>query len=110
MIHQMPSKNKESCVPDTYKEILDCRPFSKPYYGDECCDAVCCIGCSPIIIPLWILTCFAVSAKKTRNTCFKCSVSTKVQDSITVINEQPKNEINNNTNSNKYKNDKDFIK
>lgn len=110
MIHQKPSKNKESYVPDTYKEILDYRPITQPYYGDKCCDVVCFIGLSPIILPVWMMCCLGVTSKKTKNACYKCSVSTKVQDSITIISEQPKNEINNNTNPNKYKNNKDFIK
>ena len=110
MIHQTPSKNKESCVPDTYREIFDFRPSSKPYYGDKCCDAVCCIGCSPIILPVWVLTCFAVSVKKTKNICFNCSISTKVHDSVTVINEQQKNQIESNINPNEYTYRKDFIK
>lgn len=110
MIHQTPSKNKESCIPDTYREILDCRPSSNLYYGDKCCDAVCCIGCSPIVLPVWILTCFAVTAKKTKNICFNFSISTKIHDSVTVINEQPKNETESNINPNKYRHNKDFFK
>lgn len=90
MIRQTPSKKKEPCIPNAYREILDCRPSTKTYYGDECCDAVCCIACSPVILPAWILSCFGVTAKKTVKLCYNCSVSTDVNESITVIDEQPK--------------------
>jgi hypothetical protein len=90
MIQQTPSKNNESCIPDTYREILDYRPSSRPYYGDKCCDVVCFIGLSPVILPVWMMCCLGVTAKKTKNACFHCSVSTKVNDSVIVINEQPK--------------------
>lgn len=96
MIQQTPSNKHEPCFPDTYKEILEARPSSKPYYGDECCDAVCCIGFSPVILPMWVFCCLGVTAKKTKNACFNSSVSTKVNDSITVISEQPKKELNTN--------------
>jgi hypothetical protein len=83
---QQTHKNTESCFPDTYKEILYCRPSTRTYYGDECSDAVCCICCSPIILPVWIIICLGVSSKKTVNACY---ISTNVSDTIVVIDEQP---------------------
>ena len=90
MIQQTPSTKHEPCFPDTYKEILEVRPITQPYYGDKCCDYTVCIACSPIILPVWIMCCLGVTSEKTKNVCFKCSVSTKVHDSVTVITEQPK--------------------
>ena len=91
MIQQTPSNKHETCFPDTYKEILEVRPrVRSDNHKDECGDFSACFVCSPIIIPVWIFCCLGVSAKKTKNACFNCSVSTKVEDSVTVITEQPK--------------------
>ena len=91
MIQQTPSNKHETCFPDTYKEILEARPrVRSDGHEDKCCNVSACFVCSPIIIPVWIFCCLGVSAKKTKNACFNCSVSTKVEDSVTVITEQPK--------------------
>ena len=91
MIQQTPSNKNETCFPDTYKEILEARPRVHAYgHEDSCGNLSACLVCSPIIIPVWIFCCLGVSAKKTKNACFNCSVSTKVEDSVTVITEQPK--------------------
>lgn len=90
MIHQTPSNKQEPCFPDTYKEILDVRPVIRSEYEDKCCEFTLCMACSPMIIPMWVFCCFGVTAKKTKNACFNCSISTEVKDSVTVITEQPK--------------------
>lgn len=91
MIQQTPSNSHESCIPDTYNQILEARPHVRSHgHEDKICDFIACLACSPIIIPMWVFCCIGVTAKKTKNTCFNFSVSTKVENSVTVITEQPK--------------------
>ncbi len=65
----MVNGKQDMCFPNTYKEILDLRPrypsvSSNVNTDDSCCDYFCCLMCSPIVIPMWLVYCFGVTGKK----------------------------------------------
>ena len=94
MIQQTPSNKHESCFPDTYKQILEARPRVRVHGHEEpCANFSLCLVCSPMIIPMWVFCCLGVSAKKTKNVCFNCSISTDIKNNVenttTIIDKQP---------------------
>ena len=46
-----------------------------------------------MIIPMWVFCCIGVSAKKIKNVCFNCSISTDIKNNVenttTIIDKQP---------------------
>lgn len=57
---------------ENYKDILEVRPKINCNTGepsDPCCDSVCCVACSPIILSIWALCCIKITFNKSTNCC-----------------------------------------
>ena len=86
-------ESQTSCVPDTYKDITEYRPryCGVPSEDNDCCiEATYCICCLPMIIPLWISCCIAVTGKKIKTNLGKHMNCKKEISNESTTNVQPK--------------------
>ena len=82
-----------SCIADNYKDITELRPkyWTNPDEHNDCCtEATYFICCLPMIIPLWISCCIAVTGKKIKTNLGKHMNCKKEISNKSTTNVQPK--------------------